>query len=596
MRQKSLHYLFLLVMLGVGFTACKSDVDLSSVSVDSKVSAKVSLPVGEISANFGELIGLVADKADISIDENGILYVHIKEHRDGEYHAIDLKRYLGQVESSINVAPIISPMTAIPASYPMDVPFDLIISFAGINDDTSDERLDSLVIEKAQFTVNVTTRNLAITDNDITKVTMKLGQQFRRAKGKEIELPKSKFRLGQDVDVDVDDFTLVMMADETQEPSNSNIVNNADIQFILSLNTGEDVAVSSSSAIAFSFKVKMMEYSALYGYFDPDIKETAQKDKVEIPLKLPGDEPLIIPLKYPEVGLKFTYGLSIPLSLAINELKGVSRDGSEHSAYWGKNSDSTHVIIPLENMVALDAPVTASVTDSSVLLNHQPEHGHIDTIFRYDIKQLAYDFKLNVDKERKINGKLMNQYRLTKNTKYDMDMRVNMPFIFNENLHIAYADTIKNVNLEKASLDSLAAQVDIVDTIEEANLDLYLIVTNEMPVSITLDGTFLDENDNIIRDKEGNEALNFLKDLYLEGADINGDGTVTPVVSTPHKAIKTEEFEALSKTKSIKIRARVGDDKKPSTFYSDKKISIKVGVTADLQAVLNLSLNTTNNK
>lgn len=591
MRQKSLHYLFLLVMLGIGFSGCKSDVDLTNVSVDSKVSAKVSMPVGEISTNFGKLIGLLADTTKVSIDEKGIMYIHMREHRDGEYHPIKLERYFGTVNSSINIGPIISPLTTIPAANPMDVPFDLIISFTGINDITSDERLDSLVIEKAQFTTKISAENISLTDNDIKKVTMKFGQQFRRAKGKEIEIPKSKFRLGQYVDVIVDDFTLVMMADESQDPDNSNVVNNADIQFILSLNSGNDITVSSTSALAFEFRVDMMEYSALYGYFDPNSEGTVQKDKVEIPLNLPGDEPLIIPLKDPEVGMKFTYGLSVPLRLSINELKGISRDDSEHSAYWGKNSDSTHVIIPLENMVDIKDDVTAMVTDSSAVLNREPEHGHIDTIFRYDIKHLAYDLKIDVDRNRKIDGKLMKQYRLTKNTKYDMDLHVNMPFIFNEKLNIAYRDTIRDINLEQASLEELAKQSQIIDTIEKAELDLYMIVTNEMPVSITLDGTFLDENGAVIRDKNGNESLTFLKNVYFEGADIMADGSTSPVVSTPHQAIKTEDLEALSKTKSIVLRARIGDDKKPSSFYSDKKLSIKIGVTADLEAVLNLSLN-----
>ena len=185
----------------------------------------------------------------------------------------------------------------------------------------------------------------------------------------------------------------------------------------------------------------------------------------------------------------------------------------------------------------------------------------------------------------------MKQYRLTKNTKYDMDLHVNMPFIFNEKLNIAYRDTIRDINLEQASLEELAKQSQIIDTIEKAELDLYMIVTNEMPVSITLDGTFLDENGAVIRDKNGNESLTFLKNVYFEGADIMADGSTSPVVSTPHQAIKTEDLEALSKTKSIVLRARIGDDKKPSSFYSDKKLSIKIGVTADLEAVLNLSLN-----
>ena len=581
MKHQSLHCLFFLFVVGIGLTACRSDVNLGDTSVESKVTARVSLPIGEISTSFGNLIGLIADHSKIHSDANGVMYLSTSEHRDGDFHTIDLTEYIGTTNSSKLISEAINPAPPfLPAGEQVDVPFTLIIDFKGVNNSVSTERLDSLVIERARFTTHVETQNFDITDNDIQKVVMKLSQQFRRPKGKEIEL--TNFHLGQDVSIEIDDFTLIMMDDVTKKPGRDNVVQNADITFVITLKTGDNVVVNPTSGLSFDFKVEMMEYSALYGFFKADTG-SGDKDKVDIPLNLPGGEQLILPIKDPELKMKFTYGMSMPLNVNINELKGVSNDGSEHPAYWGSNGDSTHVTIPLETMVAMDDPVDKQVTDSSVVLNNDPLHGNIsDRIFKYDLKSLAYDYDVQVDTMRVVNGAIMDQFRLTKNTHYTMDLYVDLPFDFNPGLKIVYKDTIKNVNLEAASLDSLAKQSGgLVDTVRKAELDLYLTVTNEIPVSLTLDAALLDENDNTL-------PFTALQNIYMEGADVDATGKVTAKVSVPHCKIKTDEFKQLSKTKKIVITARVGDDIKPSTFYDNKKLTIKAGVTADIEAVITL--------
>ena len=59
-------------------------------------------------------------------------------------------------------------------------------------------------------------------------------------------------------------------------------------------------------------------------------------------------------------------------------------------------------------------------------------------------------------------------------------------------------------------------------------------------------------------------------------------------------SVKTEEFDTLAKTRSMRLTVGLGDGQNPSTFITNKKLHLKAGVTADLQAVLNLSLNQNN--
>lgn len=582
MKPKTLHYLFILAMAGISLTGCKSDVNLGDVTVDSKVNARLTLPIGEVSTKFADLIGMVNEGAGISINEDGVLEYNIWQHYDREFHKIVLTDYVGNVEQDMLIQSVNPSLVLIPAATEKDVPFNLVINFNGVNDDTSNERLDSMVIEEARFTTKISTKNLTVTDNDIQKVVMELGPQFRRAKGKSIELPD--FHLDQDVPIVLDNFTLVMMADETKDPANDNVVNTASIRFILTLKTGENVVVAANSGFHFTFKVEFMEYSALYGYFEPGT-QTAHADEVGVPFEIPGGEPMVLPIKEPQITLKFTYGVSMPLSVRVNEISAIHPDGTKTYATWGGSSSS---LLQLYSVLPINAPLDATIQDSSIMMNKEPQNGAIDRFFQKEVKKLGYDYKLEVDRSRVVNGAVMKQYRMTQNTKFGLDFNFKMPFVFNPGLNVAYADTIKDIDLSRADLDSLAAMTNgIITKIDSAELSLYIVVENNIPVDMEIDAIFLDESESPL-------ALDQLKGIQIEGATMSGS-QVTAAKSVKTVAIHTEDFDEIAKTKAIRFRARIGDDQKPSTFLADQKLSIKLGVTGDVQAVLNLELKKNNN-
>lgn len=581
MKQRTLHCLFLIAMVGIGLAGCHSDVNLGDVTVDSKVNARLSLPIGEVSATFGDLIGLVNEGVGISINEDGVLEYNIWQHYDREFHKIVLTDYVGNVEKDMLIQSVNPSLVMIPAATEVDVPFELVINFGGVNDDLSDERLDSMVIEEARFTTKISTKDLTITDNDIQKVVLELGPQFRRGKGKSVELPD--FHLDQDVPIVLDDFTLVMMQDETKDPGNDNVVNQANIRFILTLKTGENVIVAANSGFHFTFKVEFMEYSALYGYFEPG-NQTSHADVIDVPFSIPGGEAMVLPIKEPQITLKFTYGLSMPLSVRVNEISAYHSDGTKTYATWGGSSSS---LLQLYSVLPISAPLDATIQDSSIMMNKEPQNGAIDRFFLKEVQKLGYDYKIEVDKNRVVNGAVMKQYRMTQNTQFGLDFNFKMPFVFNPGLNVSYADTIQDIDLSRADLDSLAAMTKgVITKIDSAELSLYIVIENNIPVDMQLDATFLDEDNSPL-------ALDQLKDIEIEGATMSGS-QVTAAKTVKTVAIHTEDFDKIAKTKAIKFRARIGDDQKPSTFLADQKLKIKLGVTGDVQAVLNLELNKNN--
>lgn len=583
MKRKTLHYLIVLAIAGISMAGCKHDVDFKNLTLDSEVNVLLNnLPIGEMSATFNDLIGLVdAKNTTIAPDEDGVLVLTMDEKYKRDFHTIDLKDYLGEINSVTYLQKVMPELVFIPAGTSMKVEFPMTITFSGVNDNMSDERLDSMVIEDAKFTTRISSENLTISDSEIEKVTLRLGDQFRRAKG--LEKVLDNFHLDSDVAVNIDDFTLVLMKDEKQEPGNDNVINTATITFVVDIKTQNNVVVAANSGFRFNFKVEFMDYSALYGFFEAGT-QTRDINTIPTPLKFSETDTMILPVKEPKIELMFTYGMSMPLNVRINYIKAVRPESSaEHAVYatWG---GSTSTLQPLNTVIPVDAPLDMMVKDSSIMLNQESQNGAIDRFFTDHVDSLGYDYKLEVDRNRVVFGKVMKQFRLTKNTDFYMQFRFTMPFKFNPGLKVTYADTIKDVNLQRASLDSLAAMTDsIIQKINKADLQLYLTFTNNIPLDLLVDVQFLDE-----KGKELN--LPQLHDITIDAATKSGS------VITPSEALKTigiteADFDEVAKTRNVRIKARISDEKKVGTaFLSDQKLSIKAGVTGDVKALLHYKL------
>ena len=601
MKRRTLHYLLILAMVGVGLAGCRSDVKLNDVSVDSTLRAKFGLPIGEISVSLDTIVGLVGlgDEAKITKIEDSnygdsTWLLTIDRHYDNEFHKIELTDYTGTVEDDKPVSQVMPGATMIPAQTKETVTFNMDINFNGVNDDTSDERIDSMVIDRASFTTTVT-NNFGLQKEDIDRVEMVLGPQFRRAKGTRHDLPN--FDFDKPIDIELDEFTLVMMKDETKTPANDNVVNKANIQFVVYLNYKpngnnnpldpgfEYLPLAPTSSFHFSFEVKMMEYKALYGYFEPG-DETDDIDSVDVPLELPGNEPVILAAKNPKIVLGFTYGMSMPLAVKVNYIKAMHSDGTETFATWNGSTNYRHNLV---EVLPIDAPLDATVYDDKLWLSKEVDHGTIDRFFLKEVRKLGYDYKLDVDRN-KMNDLPMPQFRMTQNTKFSLNFHFEMPFHFNKGMSAGYSEDMTNIEFSRASLDSLAALVPggIVRSIDSASVTLYLIATNEIPVPLKLDAVFLDKDSLPMTD-----LVPDLQNKDIKAANIAGsEPTVTPI----QVPVKTEDFDRLSQATALRLKIRLGSEDQETRFVSGKKVSIKAGLTADIQAVLNLSLGQQNNK
>ena len=175
--------------------------------------------------------------------------------------------------------------------------------------------------------------------------------------------------------------------------------------------------------------------------------------------------------------------------------------------------------------------------------------------------------------------------------------------VFNEGITLDYSDTISGLDLSTLDLDSLLADVAILDTLQEASATLALTISNDIPFRIRGVLTCLDENNNVIIDPKTSEPFLITgKDTILIPSpqytqDQAHNWTPKPVKHIETIHVDREDLETLRKIKGIAFYA-VLDDKPLSEVYEQgnfnakltdtEGIRIKVAIGANIEAVLNL--------
>ena len=162
---------FLLVMFAVclSLIGCRADVDLNNIDTTSEVELGVALPIGSMSVALSDILGANSPEM-LYFQNDGVLCLHYDYDRFEDFHAIDFTRYVSNAEQSVYLYDSLNAqMERLRAKYPgIDLPqgyvcglpdkdFSLMIpttmsmTYEGINDEVSSERIDSAYIIEANF-------------------------------------------------------------------------------------------------------------------------------------------------------------------------------------------------------------------------------------------------------------------------------------------------------------------------------------------------------------------------------------------------------------------------------------------------------------
>ena len=626
--------LLIVFVVPLSLIGCRADVDLSNIDTTAEVELGMALPVGSMSVSLSDILGTNSSD-NLYFRSDGVLCLHYDYNRHEDFHAIDFTQYISNAEQTIYLYDSINAyMERVRAEYPdqtfpagyvcglpdrdvtLKIPTKMSLTYDGINDELSNERIDSAYIVEAKFEGYLMKKNLSTPFEWVDSVVLVLGKEYVAKSGNRQKLYdkftcEEEITYGMHMPIMLKDFTIDLVKDHTQPCSNTNVVNSSfmDVEIYLTIPKNTDpMPIATDMAIIFGMDVQFIEYTALWGMFESSNKMqddgSVSMDSIFGNWSMMKD--ICLPIAEPLINIHVTHELAGPLVFNGNYLYVTSRDGQTHYAEFGEGREHTYQY-PRDAKEAIRDnawmdPKPNTIGDSIVLdmvFNKEPEHGRIDQLFVGTPDIMAWSFAVDFDRT------LTNQTRLTPTTNIKMDIDMEVPFIFNEGLYVAYSDTLENINL---NLSSLTDSASIVDSIKQSDLYVQLKIENRLPLDVRIVLCCLDSNGRVITEDRTGEPLRLTQSdtIFIKAPEytVGADGSM--VISKPGIAedalnISKDKLEKFNELKSLTYIVILDDKSLHSAFESnenfkiriteDSRLKLNIGIGAKVGAVLNLTDN-----
>ena len=627
---------YLLVMFAVclSLIGCRADVDLNNIDTTSEVELGVALPVGSMSVALSDILGANSPEM-LYFRNDGVLCLHYDYDRFEDFHAIDFTQYISNAEQTVYLYDSLNAqMERLRANYPgIDLPkgyvcglpdkdFSLMIpttmsmTYEGINDEVSSERIDSAYIIEANFEGYLLRKNSSTPFEWVDSVVLVLGKEYVAKSGNRQKLydkseQEGTIGYGMTMPIVLKDFSLDLVKDHTQPCSNTNVVNGSsmDVEIYMTVpKNAKGRPIATDMAVIFGMRVQFIEYTALWGMFESSNK---MRDEGSISMdSIFGNwstmKDICLPVADPLINIHVTHELAGPLVFNGNYLYVTSRDGQTHYAEFGDNREHSYkyprdAVEAVRDNVWMDQN-PSTIGDSIVLdivFNKEAEHGRVDRLFTGTPDVMAWHWYIDFDKT------LTEQTRLTPTTKLDMNIDVDVPFIFNEGLYAAYSDTIENINLNIAGLmDSIS----LIDSVKQSDLYVQLKIENRLPLDVRMVLCCLDSNGHVIIDDRTGEPLRLTQNdtLFIKAPEYTVGAEGEMIISQPGSLedainITKEKLERFDELKALSYTVIVDDKSLHSAFESDEnfkiritddsRLKLQIGIGTKLGAVFNFTNN-----
>ena len=613
---------------------CRADVDLNNIDTTAEVELGMALPVGSMSVSLSDILGTNSPE-NLYFRSDGVLCLRSEYSRNEDFHSIDFTKYISSAEQTIYMyEPINAKMESLRSEYPdidlpigyvcglpdrdfsVKIPTTMSLTYEGINDELSNERIDSAYIVEAKFEGYLMKKNLSTPFEWVDSVVLVLGKEYVAKSGNRQKLyDKStcaeEITYGMRMPILLEDFSIDLVKDHTQPCSNTNVVNTSsmDVELYLTIPKGSaPMPIATDMAIIFGMDVQFIEYTALWGMFESSTKMqddgSVSMDSIFGNWSMMKD--ICLPIAEPLINIHVTHELAGPLVFNGKYLYVTSRDGQTHYAEFGDNREHSYKY-PRDAVEAVRDNVwmeqnPSTIGDSIVLdivFNKEAEHGRVDRLFTGTPDVMAWHWYIDFDKT------LTEQTRLTPTTKLDMNIDVDVPFIFNEGLYAAYSDTIENINLNIAGLmDSIS----LIDSVKQSDLYVQLKIENRLPLDVRMVLCCLDSNGHVIIDDRTGEPLRLTQNdtLFIKAPEYTVGAEGEMIIGQPGSLedainITKEKLERFEELKALSYTVIVDDKSLHSAFESDEnfkiritddsRLKLQIGIGAKLGAVFNFTNN-----
>lgn len=622
----------ILLVLAVGclLAGCRSKLDLGNVDTSAEMKVGLTFPVGNVRMTLTDLVGEVEDLYVDSLEHKGVLAWKLDTAISRYFHQVDLAQYISETQLKLNVYEklgdyIVGGYLITPVDIPIWIDFPLTIQLDGINKtgELSSERLDSALILEASFasTINAT-GGLPLSWDWVDSVTLDLGEQVSRPAGNVMTVfdrHDSKYAqysdYGKKIPTNIDNFHLVMMKNPKALPSYANVKDectfNVGFKFIIP--AGTNVALPEDAGFNYKLEVQFIDYKAIWGKFDAS-KEMAEENVIDLSESWKDASFLThsrIPFADPSIDVRIVTQVAGALFIDKAHVFVEEKNGNRTYAMFGNpgfEQPYKEIRFTKGEWLPLESEIGDSTKNMTCRFDKTPNGGRINELFRKIPQKIGYKFELDFD------TMTTPQIRITDNTAIHVTANCRLPMIFDQGVQITYPDTMDQINISQLSIDSIQNEAKVIDTIKSADVKLYMKARSTIPLQLKLAMRCLDAKGNIIMDPKDPSKPFLLFDqdtviitppTFSYSAAAEGWVPVKAGESTFIASKSKDDLNVFPKIKKIAYKAVLDDDALAEAYSkgltnvkltNQDDVVIKIGLSADLEAILNFDKDEEENK
>ena len=600
---------------------CNADVDLNNIDTTTSVKANLATPVGNMSVSIGDFFGDGTMNIYVdSLDADGVLTFKDTFSLQRPFHKIDLSQYVSRTSLTMNVyekladLPFFMDGKITGADVQIPLVFPVSLKLDGINQDESHQRIDSVLVKNARFVSNIgVTGGLPLEWEWIDKVDLALGDNFHRANGDILTIYErgDGYGYNEDIQINVDNFSLDLMKNKNPlRPAAywGNVVDTCGLvvtMYVTIPSSAGQLEIPEDAGFSYELRIQELDYRAVWGMFEPS-GDMSNADEISIAESWDAwnaMKRMRLPFANPKIRVDVTTQIAGALTMYGEYLYVVGADGQKVNATFNEAGTQTDKHFHPENWLRLDSEIGASTTMNILFDNHY-NNGHIDKLFTVDHPdKVGYKFDVKFDENE------TPQIRLTDNTNIHVDAICNLPFVFNEGVELSYADTmaIENNSLSEFTLDSLLADIEVIDTLKAAELKLALTIESTIPLQLKAVLRCLDAAGNVLMNPS-DSTMPFLlteQDTILIPAptytydQANANWSVSTNKQVEVITVDEQALEVLSNIAQITYAVSLDDESMKEAYkngYNNikltkhERLNISIGVGANVEAILKLNL------
>lgn len=620
-----LRIFFAFALAGCVMAGCRSQIDFDNIDGQAEVGVGVVLPVGSISFTIKDLLptnsDIYFDSLGVDGIQKGVLVLKAHKRITRTYHDLDLSQYVTSKTFNLPVheklAGYMLPGDLIPGTgTTVPVEFPVTLTLSDINTDESFERLDSARIDSACFSSTISLSNFDdLKWEYIESIDIDLGDRFRCSNGKiaRVYTKGEQGNFGQTIPMNLYNFTLQLMKNTNLDPYNpsdyikyqtNNVYNQCELKLVFNINipTGKTVHVPDDAAINYGLGVQFINYTAIWGMFNPSdqMRDAGQVAIGDLFGNLGVLSNAELPFADPRINIDIATTIAGSVTLYADSLYTLDKNGQRHDATFNGLTTMEKSWQKGQYLDPYTSQIGDSTTNMKLLFDKDDQRGRIDRLFAHTPQTIVYGWHLNFDAHK------TPQIRICRNTDISLKTEAVLPMVFNQGIKVASTDTIRDIDMSQANIDSLLNDVQFVDSLKATDLKLFLTIENTIPLMMKAKFRCLDKNRNeiMIEDANGNMVpLQLFENdtLIIEPPHMDYVGAqwvATPTQQAVLATVNKKMLDQLPNIKSIEYSIWIDDESLAYAYQAgnfnvkiteDGRIKLHIGLTAQVDAILNFT-------